>query len=139
MKKKTQGSFGELLVASAFVRDGWTVSFPFGENTRYDLIAERRGVFLRVQVKCVMPKGGALEVNLRSCNNWSVRRYTAHEIDMIAVCDASSRNVYFLPKKELNRSFIHLRLAAAKNGQKKFTRRAEDYADMPLDGVVSVK
>lgn len=32
MNKKTQGSYGELTVAAAFIKDGWTVSFPFGEK-----------------------------------------------------------------------------------------------------------
>lgn len=82
-----------------------------------------------------MPKEGVLEANLRSCNNWSVRRYSANEIDMIAVCDASNQNVYFVSKKDFDQSSIRLRVAAAKNGQKRFTRSAEDHVMLPLDSV----
>lgn len=139
MNKKTQGSYGELAAASAFLKEGWTVSFPFGENARYDFIAEKRGVFLRVQVKCVTPKEGVLEANFRSCNNWSVRRYSASEIDLIAVCDASNRNVYFVAKKDFDRSSIRLRVSAAKNGQKRFTRNAEEYTNLPLDSVMAAQ
>ncbi len=85
MHKKTKGSIAELAVAAHLMSDGWRVLLPYGENTRYDLVAEKDGKFMRVQVKYVTPKNGKLYVNCRSSNNWSVLPYTAQEIDLIAV------------------------------------------------------
>ena len=85
LAKKTKGDTAELIIAAKFIENGWQVLFPFGENHRYDLVAEKGNKFLRVQVKYVTPKNGALEVSCRSSNNWSVIHYTSKDIDVIAV------------------------------------------------------
>ena len=63
MHKKTKGSVAELFVAARLMNEGWRVLVPYGENTRYDLVGERDGKFVRIQVKYVHPKRGALYVN----------------------------------------------------------------------------
>ena len=72
MHKKTKGSIAELAVAAELVKEGWHILVPYGENTRYDLVAEKDGRFVRIQVKYVTPKDGKLYVNCCSSNNWSV-------------------------------------------------------------------
>lgn len=50
---KRIGDFAELAVMMALVDAGYRICIPFGENHRYDLIADGFGKLLRVQVKNV--------------------------------------------------------------------------------------
>lgn len=129
MHKKVKGTIAELAVAQRLIEDGWRVSQPIGENHRYDLVAEHDGKFVRIQVKYVTPKNGALNVNCRSSNNWSVLHYSADEIDIIAAYDAASRRIYFVPVSQINHSLITLRLEETKNNQKAKINLAENFTN----------
>ena len=43
MNTKTKGNIGEAIILAEFVKRGIQVSIPFGDNARYDLIAEFNG------------------------------------------------------------------------------------------------
>ena len=130
MHKKTQGSVAELAVAARLMREGWHVLVPYGENTRYDLVAEQNGRFIRVQVKYVTPKDGTLRVNCCSSNNWSRLQYTADEIDAIAVYDPLSEKIYFVPVDKLRKGAMRLRLSPTKNRQKAKVRFADEFSEL---------
>jgi hypothetical protein len=101
---------------------------PYGEDARYDLVSEKRGVFKRIQVKHVTPKNGALEVQLRSTNNYQTIHYTADDVDITAACNLEANRVYFIPLRELlNKSTLSLRLSECRNGQQKGVIKAADY------------
>ncbi|PIR26049.1 MAG: hypothetical protein COV41_02360 [Candidatus Brennerbacteria bacterium CG11_big_fil_rev_8_21_14_0_20_43_10] len=131
INKKLKGDTAELIVAAKFIADGFRVLFPYGENSRYDLVAEKNGKFFRVQVKYVTPKNGALEVNCRSSNNWSVIHYSKEDFDIIGVFDPIHGKIYFIPSKMVNNSTIRLRLEKSRNNQKKYVHYAEDYSKIP--------
>lgn len=130
--RKTQGSIGELIVAGKVGALGWRILFPFGENARYDFVAEKEGRFVRVQVKYVTPKKGALVIRCQSCNNWSVKSYTEKDIDCLAVYDAVHDNVYFIPVACINKTMMSLRLEPSKNRQLKGIQKAEYFVDFPF-------
>ena len=130
MHKKTKGSIAELAVAVRLMREGWRVLLPYGENTRYDLVAERNGRFVRIQVKYVTPKDGTLYVNCQSSNNWSVLPYTAKEIDLIAVYDAVHGSVYYVPVAAMRKRAMVLRLDPSKNYQKVKVRFAKEFCEL---------
>ena len=127
MHKKTKGSIAELAVASRLTNDGWHVLIPYGENTRYDLVGERDGRFVRIQVKYVTPKDGKLIVNCRSSNNWSVLPYSAIEVDVIAAYNPVDQQVYYVPASKFRSNVTNLRLVATKNGQHAYVRYAKDF------------
>ena len=127
MHKKTKGSIAELATALQLTKEGFTISFPFGENQRYDLVAERSGKFLRIQVKYSTPKNGTLRVNCQSSNNWSVRSYTSEDIDLIAVYDGLKGDIYFVESSKLKKNRILLRLQPTKNKQDKLIRYAKEF------------
>lgn len=129
MHTKLKGDIGELLVAKRLLEKGWNISFPYGENLRYDLIAERKGIMKRVQVKAVKPKNNVLQINCRSSNNWSVHNYKVTDFEVLAVADLDSNNVYFIPSKKIRHRLISLRLKAAKNSQSKKINFAEDFVN----------
>ena len=127
MHKKTKGSVAELIVAARFMEQGYEVLFPYGENARYDLVAHKKGSFIRVQVKFVTPRKGAIQIGCRSSNNWSVKSYTSDEIDMLAAYSPIDGSVYLLPIGEINRQTVSLRLEPAKNNQVAHIRPADHY------------
>jgi Holliday junction resolvase-like predicted endonuclease len=127
MHIKTKGYIAEMYVAARLIEDGWRVLHPIGENNRYDLVAERDEKFVRIQVKYATPKNGALEINCRSSNNWSVLHYTAKEIDVIAVFNPKDKSIYYIPVSKINHSLFKLRVDPAKNKQKRKIHLKEDF------------
>lgn len=51
MNSKDKGNIGEAIILAEFVKRNIQVSIPFGDNARYDLIAEFNGKLNRIQVK----------------------------------------------------------------------------------------
>ncbi|MBI2444358.1 MAG: hypothetical protein HYV42_03925 [Candidatus Magasanikbacteria bacterium] len=132
MHTKLKGDIGELVVAVKLLQDGWHVAFPYGENLKYDLVVEKQGIMKRVQVKSVFPKNGVLHVNCRSSNNWSVIHYQPEDFEILATVDLESKEVYFIPSKQISKTLIDLRLIPTKNKQKSKINYAEDFKTMPL-------
>jgi PD-(D/E)XK endonuclease len=125
---KQKGLQAELFVAYLLSRNGFHVLVPFGEDTRYDLVSEKRGVFKRIQVKHVVSKNGALEVQLRSTNNYQTIHYSPEDVDIIAACSLEDGKVYFIPLGDvINRSTLSLRLVDCKNNQQRGIVKATDY------------
>ncbi len=72
------GNIGEAEVTRALIRAGYTVSHPFGEGAKYDLVLDKDGKLLRVQVKMGVFREGAIYINCysvaRSGGECSLRR-----------------------------------------------------------------
>jgi PD-(D/E)XK endonuclease len=126
------GDRSEAAVLAALVRHGYLVSIPFGENQRYDLIADDGKRLLRIQVKTGRLRDGS--VFFRSCSTHQHRRRgpTASrayfgEIDFLAVSCPGNGKVYLLPESELKRTGGHLRLAPTANRQGRNIRWASRY------------
>ena len=132
MHAKTKGSIAELQVCADLTRRGWKILIPYGENQRYDLVAEKEGKFVRIQVKYVTPRNGVLIVNCRSSNNWSTQSYSADQIDFIATYNPENGGVYYVPVSEIRRQTMILRVAPSKNNQKAKVRYAKAYAGLPF-------
>jgi hypothetical protein len=135
---KRKGDLAELAVAADLVRQGHRVLFPFGEDARYDLVVERAGMFERVQVKHTTARDGVLEVNCRSqsLTNGRVRattRYTARDIEWLAVYEPVNGGCFYVPASELGdgRDRISLRVAPPRNNQRVGIRMAAAYARLP--------
>jgi hypothetical protein len=76
--------------------------------------------------------GGAIRVNLGKLSGsmkiYATRRYTAAEIDVLAIYVASINRVLWIPPSVWEgRECVYLRLTAARNGQKKGILLVEDY------------
>jgi len=54
---KVTGDTTEAIILAEFLKAGFPVLIPFGENHRYDLVIEAGGRFLRVQCKTASPCG----------------------------------------------------------------------------------
>jgi len=128
---KRIGDRSEIEVAVALVRAGYTVSKPFGENQRYDFIADDGEQLQRVQVKTGRVRDGVIKFN--ACSTHGHRRTQLKlrpyhgQVDLLAVFCPETQKVYLVPESELTRSKIHLRLASARNNMVKTIRWAERY------------
>lgn len=137
---KRKGDLAELKVAADLLARGCCLSFPYGEDCNYDLIADMNGVLHRVQVKYTESDGKVVRLRCmsHSLTNGKVRqtkRYTADTIDWIVAYDRTSDRCYYCPSRELGegRSSLYLRLVPARNGQHIGIRRASDYLDPDLE------
>lgn len=118
----------ELRFASEFIRKGWSVFLPYGEDSSVDLLIYKNKEFKKVQVKATKPKNGALICSLRSSNNWQVKKYSKEEVDLFAFYDYENKKGYLVPIEELERiNLFSLRLKKPKNNQLKRIRMAEKY------------
>lgn len=129
MHTKLKGDIGQLIVAKALLEKNWHISFPYGENLKYDLIAEKDGIMKRVQVKAVIPKNGVLHINCRSSNNWSVHNYTPADFETLAAVNLDDDSVYFIPSEKMRCNLMNLRIKATKNLQAKKINFAKDFTN----------
>jgi PD-(D/E)XK endonuclease len=127
---KAIGDRSEAIVLAALVKNGYLVSIPFGENQRYDLLADDGARILKVQVKT-----GQLHRDIIrfSCSSSHTHRGGVHarpyfgEADFIAVYCPQNHKVYLVPEEEFVASRAHLRLAAPANNQRRGIRWASRF------------
>ena len=87
---KQKGNLTELQCITAFYELGYAVSIPYGENSRYDFIADINGELIKVQVKTsrVKKENEAIVFACRSTNTntqgTTYHRYNAEQIDYFA-------------------------------------------------------
>ena len=91
LQSKQKGNLTELQCITAFYELGYSVSIPYGENSRYDLIADIEGKLIKIQVKTSSIKNGNAEAIEFSCRSSRINstgtintRYTKSEIDYFA-------------------------------------------------------
>lgn len=104
---KTLGARGELIVAQELMRREWNVSFPFGDNCYYDLIAEKPHHFCRIQVKCtekvtltVQHHGPHYAFSL-SHGNLNKEAYTKEHIDFFICCVIDGNRFWVVPVEDV--------------------------------------
>ena len=104
LSAKNKGSLTELQCISAFYNLGYTVSIPYGEDNRYDFIADINGILIKVQVKTSSTKdnGNSYSFSCRSSQTNSKgtinKKYTKDEIDYFATY--INNNCYLIPVEE---------------------------------------
>ena len=126
---KRKGDISEARAIGALAEAGYFVSIPFGENQRYDLIADNGKRLLRVQVKTGRLRNGVIIYS--NCSSHAHRGGTQRpyfgEVELLAVYCPETRKVYLLPESQLVASRAHLRIHPTKNGMKKGIRWARHF------------
>ncbi len=122
-----RGASSEAAVACALVRSGARVYLPaFGSSGRIDLLYERGGPVVRVQVKTACRIGDALRFWTTSNTGNSPMTY-AGQIDEFGVYSPDTGLVYILPAAGLPSRGCFLRLGPTRNGQRSGVRWAAEY------------
>jgi len=126
---KLVGDISEARVIVALTEAGYLVSKPFGENARYDLIADDGERLYRVQVKTGRVRGGVIVFNCYSSHAHRGGRMRPYfgQIEYLAVYCPQTRKVYLLPEQELTASVAHLRLSPTRNNMAKMIRWASKF------------
>ena len=131
LTSKQKGNLTELQVITYLYSLGYQCSLPYGENSRYDLIADINGKLIKIQVKTSSLKDNNLEAIEFSCRSSRINskgtintRYTKDEIDYFATY--WNNQCYLIPVNECSVSKT-LRFCYPKTGQKKGITLASDY------------
>lgn len=132
---KKKGNLTELQCITAFMQEGYQVSIPFGEDSRYDFIADVDNKLLKIQCKtcheilddeesviaihfkCVRQTGSA-------ASKWARVKYETNEIDYFATFYQGK--CYLVPLKECSNEKT-LRIKPPKNNQKVGISFLKDY------------
>ena len=129
LTSKQKGNLTELQCLSAFVEQGCGVSIPYGDNSKYDFIADIDKKLFKIQVKTSSLKDeNAIMFSCRSthvnCNGTKNERYSSDEIDFFATY--WDNQCYLIPVNECSVTKT-LRFSPPKSGQLKGITFAKDY------------
>jgi hypothetical protein len=123
MHNKNKGTLGELAVAKDLSCKGYGVFKEFGDLSKIDLIAEKDGKLIRIQVKCRTVYRGAVEVDTRKSGPGGYSyRYDKNQVDVFAVYVPSEDKIAYINAANLLDNYkttMTLRIYPVKNGQKK--------------------
>ena len=117
---KIVGARGELLVAQNLMERSWNVSFPFGDNCYYDLIAEKLCHICRIQVKCtekiVLASAGhgPHYAFTLSHGNTNKETYTKEHIDFFICCVIEGNRFWVFPVEDVTTKTIKIFLDGKK-------------------------
>ena len=132
MNSKMKGQISEARALYEFQKYGIPVCVPWGDNERYDLIAEFDGKFNRIQVKtCNEEENGAIVCYARSSTNHTTNRNLTtyeNEVDYFVFVNQTRDWVALVPMEEIGKNkAIRLRDVPPSNGQTKGIRYFEDF------------
>ena len=132
MTTDQKGAVAELAVQLAATKLGIDVYRPVAEGGRYDMIFDLGGDLVRVQCKWVSRYGDVLVARCyraRRNRDGLVRRlYTREEIDAYALYCLELDRCFFVPMAHAEgMQEIRLRLAPARNNQRKGIHWADDF------------
>ena len=132
MTTDQKGAIAELAVQLAATKLGIDVYRPVAEGGRYDMIFDLVGELVRVQCKWASRCGDVLVARCyraRRNRDGLVRRlYTREEIDAYALYSLELDRCFFVPMSHAEgMQEIRLRLAPARNNQRKRIHWADDF------------
>ncbi len=127
MNSKITGNKSTAKILSKLLDLGYKVSIPFGDDTRYDLIADTGKKLLRIQCKTAWMQNGCVAFNHRSITTKNGREisvaYTTDDIDLLLIYSPELDKIYSVP---IGTSST-LRVKQPKSNQKKNIKWAKDY------------
>lgn len=134
MNSKDKGNIGESIIQSEFVKRGIQVSLPFGDNARYDQIADFGGKQNRIQVKyCnhVSANDSVMLCCSSSYNHTTNKRRSTYvdDVDYLAFYIPHWNVSQLIPVAELiGKKAIYIRKNPTKSGQQSGVHYIQDYS-----------
>ena len=120
MHKKKIGNLGELKVAAYLSELGYSIFKELGDSSKIDLIAEKQGKLLRIQVKAVTIKNGVYSITSTKSGPGYKYFYKKEDIDVFAIYCIQHNSVAWINSHEMNNgASINLRVDKTKNKQTK--------------------
>ena len=133
MNNKTKGNISEARALYEFQKYNIPVCLPWGDNERYDMIAEFNGKFNRIQVKtCNEEHDGAIMCYARSSTNHTTNKnYYTYEgqIDYFVFVNQTYNLIAIVPIEVIgNQKTIRLRITEPLNNQTTKVKYFKDYS-----------
>lgn len=134
MNSKDKGNIGEAIILAEFVKRNIQVSIPFGDNARYDLIADFNGKLNKIQVKYsseISPTGAASCHCASSTNHTTNKHYDTYDGDVDFLCFyiASWDITAIVPIDDIKgQKSIKFRKDLPKNNQQREIKFISDYS-----------
>lgn len=129
MHSKRKGNIGSFGIGLELTKLGYSVFTEEGDISKIDMIAEKDGKIIRLQVKGITPVNDTLPLELtKSGPNYSFR-YEIGSFDYFAIWDLENHIGYLIPAEVLNtnKKRFTLRMSLPKNNQSKHINHADDY------------
>ena len=133
MNSKDKGNIGEAILLAELTKSQIQVAIPFGDNARYDLIAEFNGKLNKIQIKYC---GQTTENNSFICPCASSTNHTTNkhlstyeeDVDYMAFYLVPIDKTLLVPiEKIIGKKTITFRIDPPKNGQQTGINLVEDY------------
>jgi len=104
------GSTTEGMVLATLLQQGKKVLLPFNGASRYDLLLDEDGKFVRVQCKTGRIRKGFVVFNAYSVTSAGTRNYTKEEVDLFGVFCPDNGVTYFVPIESCTKGKARIRL-----------------------------
>jgi hypothetical protein len=125
---KSRGELSEGLTIAHLLKNGYSLSMPFGDNQRYDLIVDDGERLHRAQVKTARLRDGVLRFNCCSTNVLTQKRtHYKGQIDVFLAYSPDLDRVYWVPVEDAPVTEMCLRVDAARSGKGAPSKMASDY------------
>lgn len=117
---KAVGETSEAVILAALIKRGWSVSIPFGNNQRYDMIVDSGGRLSRVQCKTGRVANGCVVFSPNSTNGFTGKRtgYTDQVETFLVYCPEIDK-IYAVPVNRVTEASGSLRIAPCESGKAK--------------------
>jgi len=130
---KDKGDIAETRVLAELMEHGYSVSIPYGDNQRYDLLIDDSGEIHRVQVKRGSMDDGCVRFECKTAytdgnGERHYNSYDSSEIDAYCVWSPDTRRVYWVPIEDAGSSAMRLRVEDTLERYTSQTNWAEDYS-----------
>ena len=129
---KQKGIITEEVIKLWFLQQGYNVSIPVGDNSRYDLIVEINNDLLKIQIKtgnltrtpdCLNFACASIKYNSKGTKRIL---YTKKEIDYFCTLHPETNQIYMVPV-EICGNECNLRFVAPKSNNFNGVKMASDY------------
>lgn len=133
MNNKTKGNISEARALYEFQKYNIPVCLPWGDNERYDMIAEFNGKLNRIQVKtCNEEQNGAICCYTRSSTNHTTNKKLStyvNEVDYFVFVNQTYDLIAIVPIEDIGeKKQIRLRIREPLNNQITNTKYFKDYS-----------
>ena len=131
---KEKGDNGVFHVMLDLQNRGYVVCVPLTEHAPFDLVVCRDNKCFRIQVKYRTAKNGT--ISIRSATSWAdkngthMKDYSEDEFDFFAVYCPETDQCYYVPFRDVNKTFT-IRVQNSKNNQTKNVHFADEYLKAP--------
>lgn len=132
LSTKQKGNITEMQCAIALMQKGYKISFPYGEDCKYDMIVDTGSKLYRVQCKTASPlanKEDGFKFKTRSTiittHGAKASSYSEDDIELFATMYEGK--CYIVPVQDCGNNEKTLRFHYPSNGQRKGISLAENY------------